>query len=398
MIGNVLDVCNDRIIVADVEDEIGNSFFETRYHGIKVLVLAPHPDDEINIAGAMILNLSRARAEIFVAYSTNGDFDVNAAIRAKESAQALNVLGVKRDHIIFLGYGDTYNGTGKPHIFHADNPTNSPAGKAETYPAGEFNDYAFIKHGEHSKYTRENFHNDLKDLILEIEADIIFCVDFDRHSDHRALSIIFEQVMSEILSREENYYRPEIYKNFAYSTAFTAARDFYSENLLETKRPTSANEAYDFDLIDRANYDWSRRVRFPMPEDCRLPLIGEILIHHNPIAKAIFAHKSQKNEWNALGILNSDEIFFERRTDNLVYTAQIEATSGDCSKIRDFHIINTDNIDASPPKFSNHLWIPDSSDSNKTLKLTWPCLQQIEQIKIYGDVNSEIEVESDRIS
>ena len=128
-----------------------------------------------------------------------------------------------------------------------------------------------------------------------------------------------------------------------------------------------------------------------MPENCRIPLIGEVLIHHNPIAKAIFAHKSQKNEWNTLGILNSDEVFFERRTDNLVFTAQIKATSGDCSKIKDFQIINTDDIDASPPKFSNHLWIPDLSDKEKTLILTWSCLQQIEQIKIYGDVNSESE-------
>ena len=384
MMGNVLDIGNERIIVADSEDEVGNSFFETRYHGFKVLILAPHPDDEINVAGAMIINLKRARAEVFVAYSTNGDFGVDASIRSREATNALSILGVKRDHIIFLGYGDTYNGKGNPHIFNATKPTTSPAGKTETYEAGEFVDYAFKKRNEHSKYTRENFIRDLKDLILEIEADIIFCVDFDFHADHRMLSMSFEQVMSEILLREGNEYRPEIYKRFAYSTAFNAISDFYSENLLETQKP-------DDPLIDSANYEWSERVRFPMPEDCREPLMGEVLVYHNPIAKAIFCHKSQKNEWNALSILNSDEVYFKRRTDNLLFIAQIESTSGDCNKIRDFQIINTDDIDSIEPKFNNHLWLPDPTDTDKKLVLTWPCLQQIEQIKIYGDINSKVE-------
>ena len=50
----------------------GNSFFDKNYFGTRILILAPHPDDEINIAGNMILNLTAAKAEIFVAYSTDG--------------------------------------------------------------------------------------------------------------------------------------------------------------------------------------------------------------------------------------------------------------------------------------------------------------------------------------
>ena len=97
----------------------GNSFFDKNYFGTRVLILAPHPDDEINIAGNMILNMAAAKAEIFVAYSTNGDFENPAEVRAQEAVDALKILGVPRDKIIFLGYGDGHN--------LSDKPTQSPA-------------------------------------------------------------------------------------------------------------------------------------------------------------------------------------------------------------------------------------------------------------------------------
>ncbi|MBR1397957.1 MAG: PIG-L family deacetylase [Selenomonadaceae bacterium] len=385
MMDGTLDLSDEDVFVEDEPSDVGNSFFETRCHGLKVLVLAPHPDDEINVAGNMIFNLVQARAKVFVAYTTNGDFDIDAAIRAKEVAQSLEILGVKRDNIIFLGYGDTYNGKGNPHIFFTDKPTTSPAGKIETYPAGEFIDYSYSKHKQHSKYTRQDYMRDLKELILDIEADIIFCVDFDRHADHRMLSLTFEQVMYEILSRPDNNYHPEVYKRLTYATAFTAVRDFYADNLLETKRPfADTTESYDFDIINRANYKWSERVRFPVCEDCREPLIN-----NNPIAKAIFCHKSQHNEWNALGILNSDEVYFERRTDSLTFKAQVESTSGDACKVKDFQIINTNDVDAIPAKINDYLWLPDLNDNIKTLTLQWNQLQQIEQIKIYGSISDD---------
>ena len=38
----------------------GNSFFDKSFFGTRILILAPHPDDEINIAGNMILTLAAA--------------------------------------------------------------------------------------------------------------------------------------------------------------------------------------------------------------------------------------------------------------------------------------------------------------------------------------------------
>lgn len=41
----------------------------------KVLVIAPHPDDEINLAAQLIIELHKLKAEVYVLYTTNGDAD-----------------------------------------------------------------------------------------------------------------------------------------------------------------------------------------------------------------------------------------------------------------------------------------------------------------------------------
>ncbi len=349
----------------------GNSFFDKNYFGTRVLVLAPHPDDEINVAGNMILNLAAAKAEIFVAYSTNGDFEQKADVRAREIVESLKILGVPREKIIFLGYGD---GQKLSNV-----PTTSPAGFSETYAAENFVDYAKKTFGRHSAYTKANFKRDLKNLLLELRANVIFCVDFDSHADHRTLSTLFEEVLGEIL-HERSDYRPEIYKKFAYATAFTAEADFYAQNLLATRKPkVGETDTYDFDLIDRANYVWADRIRFPVPENCRRTILKE-----NPLAEAIFAHKSQRNQWNALRILNSDEVFFERRTDNELFSAKITATSGDASKICDFKLIDTSDVEISPAKLENNVWQP-INDAKPTIFIDFDEPTQVQQVKIYGN-------------
>lgn len=348
----------------------GNSFFDKNFFGTRVLILAPHPDDEINIAGNMILTLTAAKAEIFVVYSTNGDFEVSANIRAQEAVEALKILGVPRERIIFLGYGDGHK--------LSDKLTTSPAGHNKTYAAEGFIDYAKKTFGRHSSYTRQNFKHDLKNLLLELRANIIFCVDFDSHADHRTLSILFEEALGEILS-ECNDYRPEVYKKFAYATAFTAAPDFYAPNLRATRKPKlGETDTYDFDFIDRANYVWKNRVRFPV-------MHSQPLLKGNPIAEAIFAHKSQRNEWNSLRIINSDEIFFERGTDSQTFSAQVKATSGDASKVRDFKIIDTPNVDARPAQIENNLWQPAPDDTQRKIFFVWKEPVQVQRIVIYGN-------------
>src|SRR4051812_48996156 len=68
---------------------------------VDLLVIAPHPDDEVLIAGGVV---ARARAEgrkVAVAIVTNGDFTCarDGHLRQDETIAALASLGVKEDEV-----------------------------------------------------------------------------------------------------------------------------------------------------------------------------------------------------------------------------------------------------------------------------------------------------------
>ena len=134
MFDGVLDLNGEDAVFED-EDEVGNSFFDIRYHCVRVLILTQRLDNALNLVGNMIVNLQRARAKIFIAHTIKTSFKIDLV--------------------------DEQN------IF-------------------------FIKDV-----------NKLKDLLLKIEADIIFCADFD--------DVVFQEAVEDILSKPNNNYRPEIY-------------------------------------------------------------------------------------------------------------------------------------------------------------------------------------------
>ena len=271
----------------------GNSFFDRSYFGTRILILAPKPGDEILIAGNTILHFASAKAEIFIAYRSKKNFN----------AEILKSLGVKDDKIIF------------------------------------FDDK-----------------QSLKKIISELQANIIFCADYDSQADYKNLSADFDEVLGKIL-REDKNYRPEVYKKFACATALNSPPDFYSANLISTVHPKlEVTDDYKFDLIDRANYAWSNRVRFPVPEICQKTLLKD-----NPVAKAI---QSYKNNFNAIRILNGDEVFFERRTDNQALTAKISA-----EKICDFKILD--------------------AEKNSVFTFDWAEGVQVQKIFVYGNWQDE---------
>ncbi|MCL4516406.1 MAG: PIG-L family deacetylase [Firmicutes bacterium] len=91
----------------------------------RLIVFAPHSDDEILGAAGMIKRAVEAGAQVLVVLMTNGDGFTYAAqdefktlrvtprryiefayIRQRESLEALKLLGVKKENVIFLGYPD----------------------------------------------------------------------------------------------------------------------------------------------------------------------------------------------------------------------------------------------------------------------------------------------------
>ncbi len=90
-----------------------------------ILILVPHPDDEVMATGGVIQKALKAKAKIKVLFLTNGDHNEPAFIvyekrltmrkgefvhmgqvRRKESLEALNKLGLTEKDCVFLGYPD----------------------------------------------------------------------------------------------------------------------------------------------------------------------------------------------------------------------------------------------------------------------------------------------------
>lgn len=365
---------------------VDNSFFSENYSNTKILILIPHQDDEINVAGNLIASFARMEADIYVVYSTNGDYKTDAQIRICEAIKSLHILGVSKNHIIIMGYGDSYNDYNGKHISEVtDGKVKTKSNHDETYGTMDITDYGFEKNKQHSFYNRIAFCNDLKDIIKDIYADLIVCVDYDQHPDHRWLSLAFDEVMGEILKEEDNCYYPYILKKFAYANAFSAKKDLHNINLLATQRPHTADTFnYLRDLLGIGNWDWNNRVRLPVPDGHR----KNYFIRKNNLVHAMLAHKSQFMVLHAESIVNSDEVFFERRTDSISYKAKISSSSGCPEYVVDFKYIDTKHIKDKYPIFENCSWIPDKADDKREISLHWDKPQIISQIQVYGNIGS----------
>ncbi|MCI9584160.1 PIG-L family deacetylase [Clostridiaceae bacterium] len=348
----------------------------------KMLVLAPHPDDELLLAGALIYTLKKKKYDITVAYFTGDDSSAGrGAVRMREAVEALDVLGIRRDNVVFLGYGNNWkNGT---HLYNMpeDHVAVSYAGRTETYGLEDHPEYCMLKSGTHRPYTRQNAKEDIRSLIMDIGADLIICVDFDSHADHRALSLLFEEVMGEILHSDETY-RPIVLKKFAYAGMNSAKWDYYYSPMLETQ-PGYVSERLDPRYeCDNPVFRWEDRIQLKTDKRTRTRHISSNILY-----KAACRHKSQKFDRRVGTFANADMVYWQRRTDSISYRARVTATSGRADYVNDFKMIDCPNVmssaDESVEILRDCVWIPDENDGSPTLFMDFESPVRISKVHIY---------------
>ncbi len=170
----------------------------------------------------------------------------------KEAIHSLDLLGVKESNVIFLGYGNEWQGA--THIYNSKSNECilSVAGRTETYGIKNHPEYCWQKYHLHHSYTRDNFKADLKSAITDIMPDICFCVDYDIHPDHRATSLLFEECMGEILKEKDGYF-PLILKKFGYAGTWEGPDDYYEY------APTC--NSFEDNRTDNPAFLWNERIR-----------------------------------------------------------------------------------------------------------------------------------------
>ena len=372
-----------------MESLADNSFFHNGYHNSSVLIFVPHEDDEILTAGPLINVLLKLGATINIVFATNGDFKYPAKTRISEAIKSADILGVSENQIIFMGYGDSAPTYYSKHIFfHENDKVESLAGYSCTYGAPGHQDYAFCRRNAHNDYTSNNYLGDIIEIIEVLHPDLIICSDLDEHPDHKMLSVSFDKAIG-IIKHKQPEYSPEVLKTFAYSLYYSAPSDFSSFNNPETQKPVlGITDKYSYDIIDRFNYSWDDRIRFPISIEQRCGILSK-----NIISKALKAHSSQGIITRADRVINSDGVFFRRRTDNLAYQAEISVTSGNADYLVDFMLYNINSVIPNSLSLSDYYWQPDENDNKKRILFKWQDPIVVEEIVLYGTYSEESSID-----
>ncbi len=357
----------------------------------KVLVFVPHQDDEINLTSDILEKYIAAQSEIYVVYATNGDYGGFAEKRMREAIQVCQEIGIKKEHIIFLGYGDQWE---RGHIYNAnkDSVLTSHAGFDKTYALEEHQAFRPDR-----SYTREHYLDDIKAVIELYLPDVIFAVDYDVHVDHRAAGLLFDEAIGLILKSNREYH-PKIYKGFCYSTAYYGKEDFEdSVNIGSTiqieKTPYMSENGF---------YSWNKRVRIPIETSNLSRNLRKCKSY-----KLLSMYTTQPTLEKAPRIINGDKVFWERRTDSVFYDAKIVDIHGRTQSVNNFKLLESKNIlekDGSPYCSG---WFPSKTDLEQgkaELTVKFSQKRALSGLRVYGNpackgeiLNLEIKFDNGRI-
>ena len=356
------------------------NFFKNK----KILIIVPHEDDELNLVGGLLGSDFFDKTKVYVVYMTNGDYLFNIKTRFNEAISSLKKCGIKRENIIFLGYPDQHYSE-NDHIYMTSKPNVfvSNRNKSETYFFNGEAEYSMNRNGIHLPFNKESLIDNLKNLIIDYEPDIVFVNDFDSHPDHRCLSLCFDYAMGKVI-KELDDFRPIIFKGFCYPTSYSGISDYDNINLLST---SFNKEEFNKFRYQNPYYKWNSRVRFKTGKKC-----FNYLLLNNKLYKCLKTHKSQLLIRKYKSIINSDQIFWQKATNNLCLKANISVSSGNSKMLNDFITYDCSNImhkDRAYPTYKNVSWIPDINDNQPYIMINFNDPTTVSIINFYQNTLSD---------
>lgn len=307
------------------------------------LIIVPHQDDELNISGFILNRLIKEKVDIRILYVTNGNFYKDKyKWRQKERDKVLKLYGdIKYKQ---LDYDDGYDYKG--HLF------NEPQ-------------------------VRSKIEKDIYEYILKCRSDLVVCVDFDSHADHRMVSALFDKAMCRVL-KEECQYHPIVLKKFAYLGVWTGENDYFSIYPMRTCEYQFCNKKQLY--LEAIPNAWEDRICIATEKDDY-----SLKFWRSKVFKAYRKYWTQCGYRFFFCASNTDVVYWFRNTDNLMLRARLSADSGNVSLVNDFSLGNitsiTRNFKSVEEKFPNSAWIP--TDSQKELNIFWNKPVRIKTIKLY---------------
>jgi len=224
----------------------------------RVLIIAPHPDDEAIGCAGVIQQAKNAGASVKVMYLTNGDCNQLAfmvyekrltfrkgefihmgEVRRLEAIKAMEFLGLDKKDLIFLGYPDFGTFTIFRDYWNTGKPFKALLTRARNVPYKENLSYG-------APYTGDSILRDFKKVILDYKPNKIFVSHpSDVNGDHKA-AYLFLQVALADLDKEMR--RPKIYPYLIHYVGWPLPRHYHPELGLAPPQKLSHSDIEWFSL------------------------------------------------------------------------------------------------------------------------------------------------------
>jgi LmbE family N-acetylglucosaminyl deacetylase len=203
----------------------------------RIVVVAPHPDDEVLGAGGIIQQACAVGAEVHVIYLTNGDHNQVAFklyklrlhlnplqylffgnLREREAIAATTILGLSREQLTFLGFPDR----GTP--FRSDATHSNAVPYEGAYVFGQ-------------PYTPENAVADFVELFRRLRPTRVFVTHpADTNPDHRAAANFVRLAVLEVSADQPP---PRIYYYLIHFGRWPVPYHYHPDLELKPPRPLS---------------------------------------------------------------------------------------------------------------------------------------------------------------
>lgn len=202
----------------------------------RVVIFAPHPDDEIIALGGIIQKILKAGAKIKIVYLTNGEYnEINyffykkhvalstagfiniGETRQEEAIAATKYLGVNKDDLIFLGYPDRFTESILTSFWDKKWPATSMLTHIKKVPYKNA-----LSAG--APYIGESILNDIKKVLQELKPTIVFVSSpKDTNPDHRSLYVFVNTVL---LDLKDKFVPKEQYSYLVHKTGWPKAKKY----------------------------------------------------------------------------------------------------------------------------------------------------------------------------
>ena len=217
----------------------------------RILILAPHPDDETIGCAGVIQSAVAAGADVHVAYFTNGDHNEPAFIvyekrltfrstefihmgevRRQEAIAAMKLLGVPEANLVFLGYPDFGTFNIFTNHWQDAKPYKSFLTRISAVPYKENLSFA-------APYKGESILKDLKKVLLDYQPNKIFVSHpVDVNVDHKTLYLFLEVALADLKGEIP---QPKLYPYLVHYVGWPLPRRYHPElSLLPPKQFTES--------------------------------------------------------------------------------------------------------------------------------------------------------------